>query len=300
MKIVITGGAGFIGSNIANALAEEHEVIAVDDTSLGVPENLHGVPLVEKSVLDSSFKEVCSGADVIVHLASASSAPMFSNLIPSMTSNVEGTTNVLDVAREMGAKVLYASTSSLYSKFDPPHKEDMPVRPGSFYELSKYFNEQTARLFHELYGVESVGMRFFSVYGENERHKGEYANIVSQFLWKMRDGEAPVIYGDGTQTRDFIYVGDVVEFVKLAIKKAKGCDVYNVGTGTAHSFNDVVDLLNEALGTDIEPTYVDNPIANYVKHTLADVSKSRSELGFKAGITLSDGIKKLVELQREG
>ncbi|RLG22587.1 hypothetical protein DRN72_01520 [Methanosarcinales archaeon] len=148
--------------------------------------------------------------------------------------------------------------------------------------------------------MNSAGLRFFSVYGENELHKGKYANIVSQFIWTMLEGKSPVIYGDGTQTRDFIYVGDVVRFVELLIKrikkikKANRSYIFNVGTGKNHSFNDVVSLINDVLGTDIKPIYVENPIKNYVYHTLADMSHSEEIVGFKPRVSLKEGIEKLI------
>jgi UDP-glucose 4-epimerase len=136
-------------------------------------------------------------------------------------------------------------------------------------------------------------MRFFSVYGERERHKGRYANVITQFLWQMKRGEPPIIYGNGTQTRDYIYAEDVARCCILAMeKKANG--VFNVGTGKAYSFNQVIEILNRILGTDIRPIYVPNPIPNYVTHTLACTRKSERELGFKAKYSLEEGIKRLI------
>ena len=154
--------------------------------------------------------------------------------------------------------------------------------------------ERIAELYKRLFGVTSAGMRFFSVYGPKEKSKKQYANMVSQFLWEMMEGKSPVIYGDGTQTRDFTYVKDVVKALRLAM----GSDyhgILNVGNGAAYSFNDVIDLINEGIGSEIKPKYVDNPIKNYVSHTLADTSKTKEILGFEACCTLNDGIRSLIK-----
>ena len=138
-------------------------------------------------------------------------------------------------------------------------------------------------------------MRFFSVYGPHERAKGKYANIISQFMWLMRENRAPVIYGDGSQTRDFIHVSDVVRACLAAAEADVGCEVINIGTGRETSFNRVIELLNEELGRSIEPEYVENPIKNYVSETLADISKARELLGFKPSVSLEEGIRLLVK-----
>ena len=138
-------------------------------------------------------------------------------------------------------------------------------------------------------------MRFFSVYGPKEKYKGRYANIVSQFLWTMAKDERPIIFGDGSQTRDFIHVADIVEALILTMKKDFEYEIFNAGTGVAHSFNDIVKLLNKALGKDIKPIYKPNPIKNYVQHTLADTSKAESVLGFNAKIPLKTGIKYILQ-----
>ena len=152
------------------------------------------------------------------------------------------------------------------------------------------------------YSIDSVGFRYFSVYGYPERHKGVYANIVTQFIWDMMEGKRPVIYGDGNQTRDFTFIKDIVEANRLAIrKKLKGANVLNIGTGINHSFNDIVDLINKHMGTSIKPEYTPNQIHNYIFDTLADVKKAEEVLGFKAKTSLDEGIKKTIEfyMQKE-
>ena len=170
----------------------------------------------------------------------------------------------------------------------------MPIYVTDFYTECRYAIERLAKLYNSLFGVKSVGLRFFSIYGPKEEFKKQYANIVSQFLWAMKRDESPVIFGDGTQTRDFTHVYDVVEALILAWKKDFECEIFNVGTGVAHSFNEIVEILNRLLGKNIKPIYKPNPIKNYVYHTLADTSKAEKMLGFKAKISLEEGLRMLL------
>lgn len=298
MKYLVTGGAGFIGCNTALWLRREgHQVIAVDDLSLGIRDNLGAVRLERGDVRDRSFVDWVSGdVDGILHEAAKSSAPMFSpDPREGIDVNVNGFTNVMEAARRRDIPVVYASTSSLYSRCPPPHNESQQVVPGSFYEMSMLAREGIARVYAELYGLCVVGLRYFSVYGPREQHKGRYANNVSQFLWEMVKGGRPVLYGDGSQTRDFTYVDDVVEANILAMRSKLKGEVINIGTGVSHSFNQVVEMLNAALGTRIAPQYVENPLRNYVAHTLADTSKAERLLGFRAKTGLEEGIRKTVK-----
>jgi len=208
--------------------------------------------------------------------------------------NVKGFLNIMKVARERDIPVVYASTSSLYSGCSP-RTGDMVVRPGSFYKYSFYAREGIASLYAELHGVRSVELRYFSVYGPGEEHKEGFANNISQFIWEMMKGKSPVIYGDGTQTRDFIFVDDVVEANILAMRPDLKGEVVNVGTGVSTSFNKLVRMLNEALWTSIKPVYVPNPIKNYVMHTMADTEKARRILKFEAKIDLREGIRRTLE-----
>ncbi|MEM3555722.1 MAG: SDR family NAD(P)-dependent oxidoreductase [Candidatus Micrarchaeia archaeon] len=303
MRMLVTGGAGFIGSNIAKKLVElGNEVTAVDNLSLGRKENLKGlklkfykIDLRDEKAVDALFRK--GKFDYVFHEAAASSAPMFDNDPRNATDvNVRGFMNVMQGAKETGVeRVIYASTSSIYHDLTPPHIESMLVTPKSFYTISKYFTELCAKQYLDEHGVESIGMRYFSVYGPNELHKGKYANIISQFLWVMRRGGKPVIYGDGKQGRDFTYVDDVVDANLKAMKTGKPGEVYNIGTGRITTFNEVVELLNKFLKKRIKPEYVPNPIHNYVPLTGASVEKARRELGFVARYSLEDGVRKLVE-----
>ena len=154
--------------------------------------------------------------------------------------------------------------------------------------------ERMAELYKRLFDVSSVGMRLFSVYGPKEKAKKQYANMVSQFLWEMREGKTPIVFGDGSQTRDLTYVKDVVRALQMAMKSDYH-GILNVGTGKAHSFNQVIEMINNRLKSAIRPKYTENPIKNYVKDTLADTSKCKEILDFEARITLEEGISNLVQ-----
>jgi len=212
---------------------------------------------------------------------------------------INGMIAVLELAKKTGSRVVYASTSSLYSGQTPPHREDMEVLVTDYYTEARFAMERMAELYRKLFGVRAVGMRFFSVYGPREGAKRQYANIVTQFLWEMMAGRAPVIYGDGSQTRDFVYVTDIVRALRLAM----GSDyvgALNVGTGKSYSFNDVAEILANRMGLSLEAMHVENPIKNYVAHTLADTRRAREVLGFEARYTLEEGIGDLLKFYREG
>ena len=208
---------------------------------------------------------------------------------------INGFISVMEFAREGARRVVYASSSSVYRGCPKPYREDMHPQPFDYYTEARLAMERLAEVYYQLYGVSSVGMRFFSVYGPHEQAKEKYANIISQFLWLMREDKTPVIYGDGSQTRDFVHVSDVVRACLAAAEADLGCEVINVGTGRETSFNQVIELLNRELGKSIEPEYVENPIKNYVSETLADISKARKLLGYEPSVSLEEGIRRLIK-----
>jgi len=293
-RVLVTGGAGFIGSNLANHLAADNDVIALDDCYLGTPENLDpAVEFVEASVLEDDLP---TDVDVVFHLAARSSYAMHEeDPAAGARVNVEGFVNTVDQARADGCgTVVYASTSSIYGSRTDPSPEDMPVTVNTGYEASKMARERYAEYFHSHYGLSMAGMRFFSVYqgyGGAEEHKGEYANVIAQFADEVASGRPPKLYGDGTQTRDFTHVSDIVHGTELAADHGLN-GVYNLGTGEAYSFNTVVDLINDELGTDVDPEYVENPIPEdvYVHDTCADPAKMREATGWEPEIGFEEGI----------
>ncbi|MFB6309548.1 MAG: NAD-dependent epimerase/dehydratase family protein [Salinirussus sp.] len=301
-SVLVTGGAGFIGSNLANRLAADNDVIALDDCYLGTPDNLdEGVEFVEASVLDDDLP---TDVDVVFHLAALSSYAMHEDdPVRGARVNVEGFVNVVDQARQDGCEhVVYASTSSIYGSRTDPSPEDLPVEANTGYEASKLARERYAEYFHNHYGLTTCGLRFFSVYqgyGGAESHKGEYANLIAQFADDIAHGRQPELWGDGTQTRDFTHVSDVVRAVELAVDhQCQG--IFNVGTGEQHSFNELVERLNDLLGKDIEPTYAEGAVPDhvYVHDTLADASKLRAATGWEPEISFETGLERVCEQYR--
>ncbi|MFB6191331.1 MAG: NAD-dependent epimerase/dehydratase family protein [Candidatus Nanohaloarchaea archaeon] len=303
-KALVTGGAGFIGSNIVEELVERGiDTVVLDDLFLGSEDNLSGVrdeiEFVEGSVLDEEKVErAVKGCDTVFHQAARSSSPMHQeNPAKGARVNVEGFVNTAEAAIEAGAeKIVYASTSSMYGSVEPPHSEDSGEVPTNLYTSSKMARERYAQAYSYNDRIETTGLRYFSVYGPHERSKDRYANIVTQFLWKMQQGERPVIWGDGSQTRDFTFVEDVVKANMLAAGRSDELDgqYFNVGTGRDVSFSKVVEKLNDVLGTDIEPEHVENPRDNYVQATQADLSRSREVLGYEPEHSFEEGLRKTV------
>jgi len=295
-RVLVTGGAGFIGSNLANSLAVDNDVIALDDCYLGKPDNLtDDVEFVKGSVLDDDLP---TDVDVVFHIAALSSYAMHEDdPTTGARVNVEGFVNTVEQAREAGCEsIVYASTSSIYGDRTKPSPEDMPVTVNTGYEASKLARERYTEYFANHYDMSMAGMRFFSVYqgmeDGAEQHKGEYANLIAQFADDIANGRRPEIWGDGTQTRDFTHVDDIVNGLELAADQDL-TGIYNLGTGDQYSFNTLVEYINEALGTNVKPVYEDNPIPEdvYVHDTMADASKMQEATGWKPKISFEEGVR---------
>jgi UDP-glucose 4-epimerase len=296
MEIIVTGGCGFIGSNLVESLINErHSVNVFDNMNTGNPNNLKGLEAKIFSEPYSKIGSLVQKPDMIFHLGIPSSSPMYRNNPELVGEAINDAITVFEYAKKKECKVVYASSSSLYNGNKPPYHEDMPIYVTDYYTECRYSIERLAKLYNTLYGVKSIGLRFFSVYGPREKYKGKYANIITQFLWAMLKDDQPVIFGDGNQTRDFIYVGDIVKALMFATKKDFEYEIFNVGTGVAYSFNQIIDSLNELIGKNIKPIYKPNPIKNYVNDTLANTAKAEKMLGFKAKTTLKDGIAQLIQ-----
>ncbi|MBN2306508.1 NAD-dependent epimerase/dehydratase family protein [Candidatus Peregrinibacteria bacterium] len=302
-KVLVTGGAGFIGSNFCNLCKDKYEVIALDNLFLGDEANLDkGIKFIKGDACKTEDLDKAGPVDFVVHLAGTSSAPMFmgNGLVKGYVNSVESFLTVLEWARKNGTKkVIYASTSSLYGNNPLPLTEDQHVTPLNHYAVTKELYEHAGACYNKVYPeMDIIGFRFMSVYGPHEEAKGEFANLISQFCWDMARGLQPVIYGDGEQTRDFTNVRDVVQGITLAIETNKkfGADVFNIGTGRATSLNEIAEALEKAFGNGIQAKYIENPVKEgYVKGQWADISKIKEVLGYEPKIKLEDGIKEQVE-----
>lgn len=296
MKILVTGGLGFIGSNICERLVnDEHEVVALDNMHTGREENVDSIKgkirIVKKS--SGEIASLNEKFDAILHQGVYSSSPMYKEN-PHLTAKViDEWISILEFAKKNPCRLVWASSSSVYNGHAPLHREGMDIKITDFYTEGRYAMERIAKLYSDFYGVHSVGLRYFSVYGPHEKSKGKYANLVTQFLWDIKAGRAPVILGDGKQSRDFVFVADVVEANMRALN-FKETGIFNVGTGKTTPLNEVVSLLNEKLGKSVKPKYEENRIKNYVAVTQADTKKAEEMLGFRAKTHLEQGVEKLI------
>jgi len=292
VNILITGGTGFIGLNLAKALQEQgHNVLTFDIKPSNFSNHIIG------NVLDTkAIKEAVKGSEYVFHMAAVTAPPEFED--PNGISyqvNVMGTYNVLTASLSEGVKrVILASSSSVYGNINGIMKEDsLPESYTNLYPTSKLINEITAKTFLN-YGLETICLRYFNTYGI-EKDKGKYSSVVWKFIDDMMNGRQPVIYGDGTQSRDFIYVDDVVRATILAMYRGVPGEAYNVGTGISTSFNEVFRTVKELTGYRGEPRYVPNPYKSYQKFTRADTAKAKNELGFEAKYSIREGVKKILD-----
>lgn len=208
--------------------------------------------------------------------------------------NIEGLLNVVEEAKDSDVeKIVYASTSSMYGSIEPPHAEHSGEKPTNLYTASKMSRELYAKVYSKQTDMHFTGLRYFSVYGPHEKSKDEYANVLTQFMWKMMKGERPVIWGSGTRSRDFTYVKDIARANILAseLDESTNGEVFNIGTGKDTSFNDLMNKLNQELGESITPKYVEHPRENPVQTTKADYSKASKLLGYEPEYSLEDGIR---------
>ncbi len=294
-NILVTGGAGFIGSNLVDKLRRDNDVVILDNLHTGKKENIaaaieEGVKFVKGD--SKNIAKMKEDFDFVFHLGIYSASPMYRENPNLVGEVVEGMTNILEYCKASGTPLVFASTSSIYNGIEPPHREDVVPGVTDFYTEARIACERLGKLYSDLFEVNVSAMRFFSVYGYNDIGKGKYANLITQFMESMIKGKKPVIYGNGEQKRDFIFVTDVVDAL-LKATATSGFNIYNVGTGKSYTLNDAVKKLQEVTGKRISPKYVKMPVKNYVMTTLADTSKARKEIGFSAKISLDEGMRKL-------
>ncbi|MBW3575009.1 MAG: NAD-dependent epimerase/dehydratase family protein [Actinobacteria bacterium] len=302
MQALVTGGAGFIGSNIVDALvAGGHQVRVLDDLSTGFAENIHGeAELLVGGVVDAELVvRAVDGADVVFHQA-AHRAVLRSVEQPLATdhANVHGTLTILKAAADAGVRrVVSASSSSVYGGAEQfPTAETAPTWPRSPYAVTKLTGEHYCRVFAELYGLETVAMRYFNVYGPRQRPDSAYAAVIPLFIDALQRGVPAEVHGDGKQSRDFTYIDDVVAAnLAAASAPAERCSgkAYNIAGGCAYSLLDLLDILGEILGVEWRADH-GAPRPGDVRHTRADISAAREDLGHDPKVDFADGLARTV------
>jgi len=303
---LVTGGAGFIGSNIVEELLKRGDRVRIlDNFSTGKRENLlqflDKVELVEGDIRSYHIvRAAVEGVDYILHQAALPSVPRSIN-DPLTTNevNVVGTLNILNAAKDVGVKrIVYASSSSIYGDLETmPKTEDMLPKPLSPYAVSKLAGEKYCQVFTRLYGLETVGLRYFNVFGPHQDPSSQYSAVIPKFIKMIKDGQSPTVYGDGEQSRDFTFVQNVVHANLLAceegLEELSG-EVFNIAYGKRVTINNLVEHLNSILQTDVKPIYAD-PRPGDVKHSLANIGKARQFLGYEPEIDFEEGLRRTIE-----
>lgn len=303
MLTLVTGGAGFIGSNLADELlAQGHEVRILDNLSTGFAENLPPDALFfEGDICDEELvAEAVDGVEVIFHQgARGSVAKSIETPLVTDLWNIHGTLTVIEAARRAGVRrVVAASSSSIYGGVAPrPTTESMPLTPKSPYAVTKMTGEHYLRVYWELFGLETVALRYFNVYGPRQDPNSAYAAVIPRFIDALRRGESPVINGDGLQSRDFAFIGDVVAAnIAAATAPAERCagKAYNVAGGSERSLIEMLDILKDILGSTVEPIHAE-PRAGDVRHSFADTSAARDDLGWQPTLDFAEGLRRTVK-----
>jgi UDP-glucose 4-epimerase len=310
-KMAVTGGAGFIGSNLAERLLNlGFSVVVIDNLSTGRMQNLSG--WTEKAGSQFEFlqadinetdqlRRAFNGVPCVFHLAAIPSvARSIENPAATQSANINGTLSVLTAARDAGVKrVVAASSSSIYGD-DPnlPKREDRMGRCLSPYALSKVVTEEYCRLFYKLYGLETVVLRYFNVFGPRQDPNSHYAAVIPRFSTRLLAGVPPIVYGDGEQSRDFTFVANVVDAnLKSANASNVAGEAFNIGCGAQTSLNQLIDKLNAILGIQLKPKY-ESPRKGDVRHSVADISKAGKMLSYFPAVSLETGLRHVLDWYR--
>jgi UDP-N-acetylglucosamine/UDP-N-acetyl-alpha-D-glucosaminouronate 4-epimerase len=304
MRYLVTGGAGFIGSNIVDELVRRGASVTVlDDLSAGKESNLTGVrdkiDLHVGSITDlPTTQKACQGADYVIHLAALTSVPRsVKDPIESNSVNIDGTLHVLVAARDAKVKrLVYAASSSAYGETPTlPKVETMAAEPISPYGVTKYVGELYAQVFGRVYGLENASIRFFNVFGPRQDPTSQYSGVLSRFMLAILDGQTPVIYGDGEQSRDFTFVSNVVDEVLRACETPDASGkVFNGGTGARITLNQVLQQLGQITGKTITAKY--EPERNGdIRDSQADISLARNVLGYEPKVMFEEGLRRTWE-----
>ena len=305
-KILVTGGAGFIGSHLVDRLLKEgFEVTVIDNLSTGRMENIahnqkrKDFHFVKGDVRDANLvKKLVKGVDAVFHEAALVSVPRsVKNPLLTNEVNVTGTLNLLKACADANIKrFVYASSSSIYGETETlPKHERLTPKPISPYAVSKLAAENYVKVYHEVYGLNTVCLRYFNVYGPRQTY-GPYSGVITIFINRLLRNEPPIIYGDGEQTRDFTHIRDVVQANMLALnKKSATGEVFNIATGTPTTINQLAAMLQQIMNkTDLKPIYT-NPRPGDIKHSYADITKAKNLLQYKPKVPLKNGLTKLVD-----
>lgn len=301
---LVTGGAGFIGSNIVERLIKERkQVKVIDSFTTGKRENIEPflphIEFIKGDIRNPNLvKKVMDGVDYVLHQAAVPSVPRsVKDPLTSNSANVEGTLNILVAARDAKVKrVVYASSSSIYGDTPVlPKREDMEPNPLSPYAVSKFAGELYCKVFYQIYSLETVCLRYFNVFGPRQDPSSQYAAVIPKFITCILNKGQPIIYGDGEQSRDFTYVANVVEANILAAKaEDTSGEVFNIACGQRTTINELVEKLNKILGLNIEPHYT-KPRKGDVKHSLADIFEAKKKLGYTPKTNFEEGLKMAVK-----
>ncbi len=304
-RYLVTGGAGFIGSHLAAVLLERgHEVRVVDDLTTGMVENLpDGVEFVEGDLVDpATAGAAVRGCEVVLHQAAIPSVPRsISEPRPSHAANIDGTFNILLAARDAGVRrLVYAASSSAYGDtLVLPKVEDMPTNPRSPYALQKLVGETYCQLFTRLYGLETVAIRYFNVFGPRQHPTSPYSGVLSLFIKAALSGTSPTVHGDGEQTRDFTFIDNVVDGVLRAVDAPGAAgEVLNVACGGRISLNQAWAGLESIVGPLAVPTY-GPPRPGDVRDSQADISKAARLLGYRPTVSFEEGLRLTVDWVRD-
>ncbi|ACL17430.1 SDR family oxidoreductase [Methanosphaerula palustris] len=299
MKVVVTGGAGFIGSNLAEELSKKHQVIVLDDLSTGREINLKGldVEFIKGSITDLSLvNRVFSGVDYVFHEAALPSVQRsVENPVATNEVNIGGTLNVLMAARDQGVKkIMFASSSSVYGDTPTlPKRESMTPAPMSPYAVTKLTGEHYFNVFSSLYGLKMTCLRYFNVFGPRQDPKSQYAAVIPNFITKILNHESPIIHGDGEQTRDFTFIRDVVHANILAMESSSE-GIFNIACDRRVSLNVLADQIMEIIGERRELIY-DAPRSGDVRDSLADYTLAKEHLNYEPGFTLLQGLEETIQ-----
>lgn len=308
-KQVVIGGAGFVGSHIAEQLIKEdaREIIIFDNFVRGVEGNVEAVArdprvkVVRGDIRDrAALTEILNGADGVFLLAALWLQQCFDDPAACMDVNVNGTFNVVELCRDLKVKkIVYSSSASVYGDaVEMPMTEEHPFNNRTMYGASKIFGEQLLRTFYEMYKLDYVGLRYMNIYGPRQDYRGVYVTVIMKVLDRIDQGLQPQVYGDGTQSYDFVFVDDVARANILSMKCDLSDEFLNVGTGIATSIRELVEMLLEITGSKLEVEYKPGG-QTFVQHRVGSTEKCAKLLGLKPSVPLSEGLRKLVDWRAE-